>query len=109
MAKQDTLGANKDADLERYSYKRDRKYLFTEAGQVDFLKVRDHVHKILKKSGAITMGRATDPITGVNYEQWACVDRLVELGEIIEIVPVKKLFYNERVFIPGIRVSDRKD
>lgn len=68
-----------------YQYQTQKAYVFTEGGQRDFLKVRDHVHETLKKAGAIRMQEAMAPITGSSWDQMACVDRLLELNEIREI------------------------
>ena len=68
-----------------YDYSVEKKKVFTEEGQIKFLKIRDGVKKLLSKSGAITMGRAMSLDTGISWENMACVDRLVELGEIVEI------------------------
>lgn len=70
-----------------YSYATERKNLFTESGQVMFLQVRDHVRHLLDTAGAFQMAQAWNGITG-GYDTWeamACVDRLVELGEIREL------------------------
>jgi len=70
-----------------YSYQTERPFVFTEDGQVMFLQVRDHVAHLLKIAGAFQMERALDGIKG-SYGSWsglACVDRLLELGEIREV------------------------
>ena len=62
--------------------------LFTEDGTVMFMAIRDNVKTLLKASGAITMGAAITGAAGVTGDSWtmlACVDRMVELGEIREI------------------------
>jgi hypothetical protein len=68
-----------------YSYKTEREKIFTEQGQVMFLSIRDRVHELLKTAGAVRMDRAISGQTGSSWEMLACVDRLVELGEIKEI------------------------
>ena len=68
-----------------YSYKDKRNFVFTEEGQVRLLRVRDRVVRILKKSGAMTMCGAIRRIGGGSFENFACVDRLVELGELVEV------------------------
>lgn len=59
--------------------------LFTDEGQRKFLKIRDNVSELLKKSGAVTMGKAIRGVTGDVWDSLACVDRMVELGEIREV------------------------
>lgn len=71
-----------------YSYKTEKAYTFTEKGQVTFLQIRDHVHRILAIAGCISMGKAMMGAHGGggSWEFMACVDRLVELGEIREVL-----------------------
>lgn len=70
----------------RYDYEQCKPAIFTEQGQREFLCVRDHVDKLLREAGAFMMPYAWTPLAG--YDSWtamAYVDRLVELGEILEI------------------------
>lgn len=69
-----------------YDYKAEKARLFTENAQQMFLNIRDNVQKRLAQSGAITMGAAIQGCGG--GDSWcmmACVDRLVEIGELREI------------------------
>ena len=69
-----------------YNYQNEKSKIFTEDGQVVFLKIRDKTQQLLKQSGAVMMSNILNGITG--GDSWlhlACVDRLVELGEIEEI------------------------
>jgi hypothetical protein len=70
-----------------YDYQTERPKLFTESGQRDFLKVRDAAKELLEIAGAFrqceVLSRAK--IGGDSWFMTACVDRLVELGEIVEI------------------------
>jgi hypothetical protein len=72
-----------------YNYNTEKRAIFTEAGQRQFLGIRDEVKRILDMSGAITMGCAMRTPKGVpcstSWTAMACVDRMVELGEIREI------------------------
>jgi len=81
-----------------YKYENEKSKLFTEAGQVDFLKVRDNVDKLIKAAGCVTMGRAISGIPGGSWEQMACVDRLVELDEIYEVTATMKVAGQHRIF-----------
>ena len=80
-----------------YSYQVERDNIFTEKGQVMFLKIRDNIKNILAKSGAFRMGEAMIG-TGDSWTMIACVDRLRELGEILEI-PQDNVAGQDRVFI----------
>lgn len=69
-----------------YNYQTERPKLFTEEGQIMFMKIRDKAHKLLKEAGAFSAGHVTG--AGGSGDSWtmiACIDRLVELGEIIEL------------------------
>jgi len=81
-----------------YNYQSERPFLFTDEGQRKLLQVRDHVAILLKTAGAIRMQEAVSKCTGSSWESLACVDRLVELGEIVEI-PLENCAGQHRVFI----------
>lgn len=68
-----------------YNYEKEKQKIFTEDGQETFLTIRDHVHLLIKRSGAVMMGNAISVVTGDTWVHMACVDRLVELKEIREI------------------------
>lgn len=72
-----------------YVYAEERSKLFTDDGQKLFLKIRDATKYLLKEAGAVRLGTLISnqkfAITGDSWEMLACVDRLVELGEIVEI------------------------
>lgn len=68
-----------------YNYEEEKKEVFTERGQVMFLKIRDTVQALIKKAGCVRMQEAIGEVTGSSWTMLACVDRLVELGELREI------------------------
>lgn len=72
-----------------YSYEKEKPKILTDDGQRYFLSVRDFVQKCLKQGGAVIMSKAMSPPGGSGIcDSWgkmACVDRLVELGEIREV------------------------
>ena len=83
-----------------YKYEIEKPAIFTEGGQVLFLAIRDNVFSLLKKSGAVKMGSAINvKICSESFTQMACVDRLVELGEIREITKGNDLHGQDRVFV----------
>jgi len=67
-----------------YNYQTERQSLFTEEGQIMFLRIRDKTQQLLKTSGA---ARAQEMMvgTGDSWKMLACLDRMVELREIREI------------------------
>ncbi len=69
-----------------YQYKDLKGRLFSDEGQRMFLKVRDFVHDAITKAGAVRMQEAIAAAGGGDsWTMLACVDRLVELGEIKEV------------------------
>lgn len=68
-----------------YNYETEKPRLFTESGQVMFLKVRDNVKELLHKAGAVRAQEAWTQVCGDSWIMLACLDRLVELKEIREI------------------------
>lgn len=69
-----------------YNYQTQRPNLFTDEGQRAFLKVRDKVLKYLKESGAVRSGEIVRGCgCASSWDELACLDRMVELGEITEV------------------------
>jgi hypothetical protein len=82
-----------------YDYQEQKSAIFSEAGQRMFLKIRDHTKELLAKAGAV---RCQEMMAGAgggdSWNMLACVDRLVELGEIQEI-PQERCAGQDRVFV----------
>lgn len=68
-----------------YSYENEKHTIFTEEGQRMFLSIRDNTQKLLQRAGAVRLQEAIAKQSGSSWEMIACIDRLVELGEIREI------------------------
>lgn len=68
-----------------YNYEKEKPGIFTEEGQIMFLQIRDNIQRLLKVSGAVRMQEAMSGTSGCSWKMLACVDRLVELGELREI------------------------
>lgn len=82
-----------------YKYEDVGPRLFDDDGQRMFLLVRDFVHKMLLVAGAIRLGHAiTSAGSGDSWTMLACMDRLVELGEIRE-VPQSGVAGQDRIFV----------
>lgn len=82
-----------------YDYQTERAYVFTESGQRQFLSIRDRVGRLLKEAGAVNLECAIKGETGSSWEMIACVDRMIELGELREL-PTNG-WGQHRVFIFG--------
>jgi len=68
-----------------YNYDQEKKGLYTEEGQRTFLQIRDRVHSLLDTAGAVRLQEAISKSSGDSFLMLACIDRLVELGEIREV------------------------
>jgi len=68
-----------------YQYSVERENLFTDKGQRRFISIRDNVNQLLKQAGAVRMDKAIATVTGDSWGMLACVDRMVELGELLEL------------------------
>lgn len=82
-----------------YNYEDQKQNLFTDEGQRMFLRIRDRAKELLAQSGA---ARCQELMAGAGGgDSWimlACVDRLVELGEIREI-PQVQCAGQHRIFV----------
>ena len=87
-----------------YNYEVEKHSIFTEEGQRIFLSVRDRVEKFLRLAGAVRMQEAIKGEIGDSWKMLACVDRLVELGEIKEIT--EDVAGQNRVFIAARTKAD---
>ncbi len=68
-----------------YSYRAEREFVFSEEGQELFLNIRDQTHRLTKAAGAVTLEAAIRGFSGDTFQMMACVDRLVEIGELKEV------------------------
>ena len=84
-----------------YDYKTERAKLFTDDGQRTFLKIRDHCRELLKTAGAFRLDAAISVASGDSWTMLACVDRLVELGEIVECKHPNDRAAQNRIFTDG--------
>lgn len=68
-----------------YNYETEKSKIFTEGGQVHFLKVRDQAQCLLKTAGAFRQDKIS--VSGDSWLTLACLDRLVELNELVKLRP----------------------
>lgn len=68
-----------------YNYQNERSKLFTDEGQKTFLKIRDRCKRLLHIAGAFRANEATSEVSGDTWLHLACLDRMLELGEIVEM------------------------
>ena len=84
-----------------YDYQTERPFIFTEDGQVMFLKIRDRSKSLIENSGAVSCDRLIAGLTGDSWGMLACVDRLVELRELREVPNPHSSAGQHRLFIAG--------
>ena len=83
-----------------YEYDKTRPGLFTEEGQVMFVKIRDRAFEILRTSSCFMMGDVISAVSsGDTWLRLACVDRMVELGDVVEITGNADVAAQHRVFM----------
>lgn len=83
-----------------YSYEAEKSELFTDEGQRMFLKVRDRAKALLAQAGAVTCEKLMSAAgSGSSWTMLACVDRLVELGELRRVTPRVSVSTQDEVFV----------
>ena len=85
-----------------YKYEELKKEIFTEDGQIMFLKIRDNANRLLKQSEYFSMNSVIKCVSGDTWKMMACVDRMIELGEIKEITDLNKVAGQNRVFVSAV-------
>lgn len=68
-----------------YNYAEEKSKLTTDEGFALFLKIRDYSKVLLNSAGCFTIEKVISCASGDPFLLLACVDRLVELGEIKEV------------------------
>ncbi len=81
-----------------YEYAAERAAIFTEDGQAMFLKIRDNADRLILNAGAARMLEIMKGVTGDSWGMLACVDRLVELGELREVTSPNSVAGQHRIF-----------
>lgn len=84
-----------------YEYQKERPSVFTEDGQIMFLRIRDRANYLLKEAGACNVECLMRAVTGDSWHMLACVDRLVEIGELVEVKQDERTFGQHRIFVKG--------
>lgn len=68
-----------------YQYTDLRPRIFSEDGVRMLMAIRDNVRKLLTAAGAVRMQEAIATVSGDSWLMLACVDYLVQIGELVEI------------------------
>lgn len=82
-----------------YIYSDYKPFVFTEGGSVMLLKIRDKTKSLIANAGVARCDKMMAGCTGLNWHMLACVDRLVEMGDIHEIPNTMSGAGQHRVFI----------
>lgn len=82
-----------------YKYEEQKQKLFTEEGMGMLIKIRDKAKSLFKTAGAARMQEIISGTTGDSWLMLACVDWLVEKGEIKELTKGMEVAGQYRVFI----------
>lgn len=82
-----------------YNYAKTKSEIFTEEGLAMFTKIRDRAKHLLKEGGAFTMEAVIKGTCGDSWVMLACVDHMVEKGEIREVTAPGKVAGQHRVFV----------
>ena len=81
-----------------YNYENQKKNIFTEKGQEKFIKVRDKAKSLLSAAGCFRMDAVISVACGDVWDLLACVDRMVEMGEIREVTNRNETAAQHRIF-----------
>lgn len=82
-----------------YDYKTQRANIFTEDGQVMFTKIRDAAKAKIANAGVVRSDKLMAVCSGDTWNMLACMDRLVELGELHEIPNTMSGAGQHRIFV----------
>ena len=81
-----------------YSYKEQRKEIFTESGVSMLLKMRDNINKKLDVAGAVRAGEAMENISGDTWVMLAILDYLIEINELVEVTQKMECRGQDKIF-----------
>ena len=84
-----------------YKYAELKPTLFTEDGVRKLMRARDKAQALLQTAGAFQLDRVTDGLGGDSWQSIACVDYMVEQGEIREVTNPDHVMGQHRVFVKG--------
>lgn len=88
-----------------YDYAKERPKVFLEENQEAFLRIRDKAFKLISIAGAAMMEKLVsnkEEGTGDVNIDMACIDRLVEIGDLEEVFTAAN--DRHRIFIRPIRI-----
>ncbi|MBA7703305.1 hypothetical protein ES703_112087 [subsurface metagenome] len=81
-----------------YNYETQKPKVLTPEGQKMLFEIRARAASLIEQSGAVMLDKAVSGIGVDSWDQLACVDYLVELGELREI-PQSEVMAQHRIFV----------
>lgn len=81
-----------------YDYQAERPRVFTESGQIMFLQIRDNAQRLVAEAGAVRCDAMQRGVGGDTWQMLACIDRLVEIGELREVTAPRSVAGQFRIF-----------
>jgi len=81
-----------------YNYVTQKPRLLTPEGQKMLFEIRERAASLIEKSGAVMLDKAVSGLGVDSWDQLACMDYLVELGELKEI-PQNEVMAQHRIFV----------
>jgi hypothetical protein len=84
-----------------YHYLTQRQNVFTESGTGMLLEIRAIAQKCIEVSGAVLSAKLF--VAGDSWDALACMDYLVERGELREVTAGQNVAGQSRVFVAGSR------
>jgi hypothetical protein len=83
-----------------YNYENEKHEIFTGQGQKMFSQIRDKTNELFRVAGAARLQEMIGSVGfGSSWTMLACVDRLVELKEILEVTASNGVAGQHRVFV----------
>jgi len=83
-----------------YDYETQKPKLLTPEGQKMLFAIRAKAASLIEQSGAVILDKAVSGIGVDSWDRLACMDYLVELGELRE-VPQREVMAQHRIFVAG--------
>ncbi len=81
-----------------YNYEAEKEYVFTDRGSRDLIQLRDRARALCEKAGCVRAGVLMAGVSGDSFKAMALIDRIVEIGDLIEVHQTNKTVWQNRIF-----------
>lgn len=85
-----------------YSYETEKPRILTKEGQKLLQRIRAKAETCLETAGCARMQEIISGNTGDSWLMCACVDFMVEMGELEEVEQTRPVMGQHRIFIEGL-------